>query len=396
MTNATKAASLAGLFCSLVAAALISVWSPATASADEQRACIPGSDGCDYNYLVIWDRVYGDSALDTMKEAVLHRGAGFVPRGGGVDDFDASSPEKPAPDCVVVCTSRGWWDALSASGLAGIEGAPVLLTEPDELSAQTRAIIEELSPSHAIVVGGEAAVSARVAAQLAELVGSDPERIWGEDAVGTSLAVLTSRSSWSSTAFVATSGTFQDALSAGPYAYARRCPVVLAGADGVLSVEAAAALGSGAFSEAVVLGGESAVPSSELARLGAAAPERVWGVDAVGTCAALLDWQAARGYRFWGGGVATVEDYYDALVASACCGRHGLGLALVEDYSSDGYEDGWAAVLALKRCQAPVARDTRCEGFVFGGEAALSRGVVLNLPFWPPSPPDWDVVYPAN
>ncbi|MDY3128409.1 MAG: hypothetical protein SOW20_00060, partial [Berryella intestinalis] len=87
MTNVTKAASLAGLFCSLVAAALISVWSPATASADEQRACIPGSDGCDYNYLVIWDRVYGDSALDTMKEAVLHRGAGFVPRGGGVDDF---------------------------------------------------------------------------------------------------------------------------------------------------------------------------------------------------------------------------------------------------------------------------------------------------------------------
>ncbi len=330
-----------------------------------------------------------------MKEAVLHRGVGFVPRGSGVDHFDTSSPDKPAPDCVVVCTSRGWWDALSASSLAGIESAPVLLTEPDELSTQTRAAIKALAPSRAIVVGGEAAVSARVAAQLADLVGSEPERVWGEDAVGTLLAVLASRGSWSPTAFVATSGTFQDALSAGPYAYARRCPVVLAGADGVLSVEAASALGSGAFSEVVVLGGEGAVPSSELGRLGVAAPERVWGADAVGTCAALLDWQAARGYRFWGIGVATVEDYHDALVASACCGRHGLGLALV-GYNLDGYEDWWSAVRALKRCQAPVDRDTKCEGFVFGGEAAVSRGDFLNLPFWPPSPPDRDLVDPCE
>ncbi|NPD30666.1 hypothetical protein HLV37_02070 [Eggerthellaceae bacterium zg-1084] len=366
----------AAALCSVMLVGLAAV--PAQADSQTAKQCFPGIERCSGDLIIPWDRIGGQTALDTMERAVLSGDFGFVPR-RDTDHYSYSSPERPAPDCVVVCTSEGWWDALSASGLAGIENAPVLMTTPGELSSQAREVIERLRPSRAIVVGGEAAVSARVESQLAELVGSRPERIWGDTAVDTSLAVLRSRDGWSRTAFVATSATFQDALSAGPYAYARRCPVVLADARGILSPEAAEAVGSGAFDEAVVLGGEAAIPASETHRTGAASPTRVWGATAVGTCASLIDWAAARGYRFWGGGVATVYGYHDALVAAACCGRHEVGLALV----GEG-RDGQDAVWALARAQASGLREgsyTIAHGTIYGGEAAVPQALVNRMPF---------------
>ena len=47
---------------------------------------------------------------------------------------------------VVVATMGGYWDALTASGLAGIEDAPLLMTDASSLSSQTASELERLSP----------------------------------------------------------------------------------------------------------------------------------------------------------------------------------------------------------------------------------------------------------
>ena len=110
-------------------------------------------------------------------------------------------------------------DALSSEGLAGIDGAPVLVTDSRTLSSQTKHVIETLGAKRAVVVGGPESVSDSVVSDLEALLGSRPERVAGADAQATSRAVYHARDTWAKTAFVATSSTFQDALSVTPYAF---------------------------------------------------------------------------------------------------------------------------------------------------------------------------------
>ena len=85
-----------------------------------------------------WTRIAGDTALDTMAA---------VAEEGWADGSAAS---------VVLASTEGYWDALSASALAGALGSPVLLTAPGSLSPQAREQIERLGASKVYVAGGPA------------------------------------------------------------------------------------------------------------------------------------------------------------------------------------------------------------------------------------------------
>ena len=156
-----------------------------------------------------WPRLSGDIALDTMA-SIVSSNAGWSVEGG----------------TVVIASAEGWWDALSVSALAGSEGAPVLLSYRDSVPQQTRDQLKRLKPAKVVIVGGEAAVSEKTAAELAAVAGSDLKRYVGADAAGTAEAVSEAVGNKSEYAVVATAGTFHDALSAAPFAYAKHAPGV--------------------------------------------------------------------------------------------------------------------------------------------------------------------------
>jgi putative cell wall-binding protein len=111
---------------------------------------------------------------------------------------------------------RGWPDALAAGALAAHEGRPVLLVTSDRLPEETRAALR--GRDEVTIVGGEAAVSAAVAAEIDAEAG-DVARVAGENRYGTALAVsrlardvgMDAAHTW-----VATGLDFADALAAGP------------------------------------------------------------------------------------------------------------------------------------------------------------------------------------
>lgn len=298
-------------------------------------ACV-GTAVASPNYLV-WNRVAGETALDTMELAILNSEYGFiddtswlVADGGsvGLDEVGYHA------DCVVLVTNETWHDAAAAQALAGMDEAAVLETNPHELSPQTARVINRLHPSRIVAVGGPLAIDDAVLSAAAAATASDVERIWGQDAAGTALACYKARSGWGKTAFVATSGTWQDAVSAGPYAYAGKNPTFLAGCDGVISEEVFSEIVAGGFDEVILIGGEVAIPVSEEVRLSEAGVNvsRFAGMDAVDTCARAIQWAIASGFVDIGRVVAvTSSDYHDASIAACCCGRNRSVLALVSN-----------------------------------------------------------------
>ncbi|NPD30271.1 cell wall-binding repeat-containing protein, partial [Eggerthellaceae bacterium zg-1084] len=84
-------------------------------------------------------RLAGANAFGTMQK--IHE-AGWKGETGGT---------------VVVAAFEGYWDALAASGLAGFDKAPVVMTYGDRLSPEAEAILKAARPSKVYVMGGEAA-----------------------------------------------------------------------------------------------------------------------------------------------------------------------------------------------------------------------------------------------
>lgn len=113
--------------------------------------------------------------------------------------------------------NRGWPDAVAVSGLAAHQQRPILLVEAGSVPAETSAALASLGADHVTIVGGPAAVSEEVQAQLG--ASAVTNRLWGASRYETSLAVaeasITAGLDPSETWF-ATGRKFPDALAAGP------------------------------------------------------------------------------------------------------------------------------------------------------------------------------------
>ena len=310
-----------------------------------------------------YERVWGQGALDTMESIVDE---GFTATGG----------------TVVLATGDGYWDALAASGVAGLEGAPVLLTSLDgtTLSPQTEAELGRLAPSRVYVCGGEMAVPDSVMSAVRAVTGVEPQRLWGQDATGTAVSIYEAgEGRWSKTAIVATCQSFMDALSVAPYAYHSGSPIFLARmSDDRLSDETLAAIRDGGFDRVLVVGGPMAVSGDvegQLASAGVSDVRRLWGQDCEDTSLAIARWEVAEGgmgvSRM---GVATdgVEEfvrsgrgYWDSLCGAALCGRDASVLVIAR-------EGRYAAVDGVLSEHASEVVTLR----VFGGEAAVPASVL--------------------
>lgn len=160
---------------------------------------------------------------------------------------------------VIVASGENYPDALSASGLAGVYGAPIVLTEGNKLSPQATEQIRSLRPSRIIVVGGLSVISGNVLVSLQGIC-SKVSRIAGATRTDTSSALYRDGgNAWGSTAIVVSAANYPDALSVSPYAYAEKAPVFLCDPVTGLTDEQRVALKN--FKRVLVVGGENAVPS---------------------------------------------------------------------------------------------------------------------------------------
>ncbi len=292
-----------------------------------------------------WVRLWGETALDTMTVIV-------------------NSAFSKA-DTVVIASANGYWDALAASSLAGALNAPVLLTDPAGLSSQTATLVKKLGATKAYVCGGTAAVTSTVETQLKGNGVKTVVRLGGADAQETALLIAQELGqNRASTAIVATSDGYWDALSASPYAYANKAPIYLTDANGNLKQSVRAAIQAAGYDTIVIAGGPAVVPAQTEQVLSTLAKTvlRKQGQTAYGTSLDFANWAVSTGMTADLLGVATGTGYWDALTGAAFCGAKNSVLILADDAYLD----------TVRGFVTPHAKDIY-HGYVFGGEAAVGK-----------------------
>ena len=297
-------------------------------------------------------RLSGDTALDTMN-AIVDEGT-FANN-----------------DVVVLTTADGYWDALTAAGLAGQPIAPVLMTDGKTLSKQTEKQLAKLKPSAIIVCGGKMAVSESVATAAGKAAGGAfVDRCAGDTATGTAVAIYKKGKeiggTWSSIAFICTNDGYWDALAAAPISYSAHMPIFLTEGKSAISKETINAMKDGGIMGAYIVGGEAAIDSSVVKQLegaGIIVKGRLWGDTAIETSEQVAaygqQWHTLTSDKM---GLATSGGYWDALAGAALCGKNGSVLLLVDGPSAHSI----TSFVSSNRNQIKSF-------YVFGGKAAISE-----------------------
>lgn len=265
-------------------------------------------------------RVAGDTRYDTMSELISNVGG-----------WSAS-------DKVILASGTNYPDALSASALAGVYDAPIILTDPTELSSKAAATIKQLGPSTIYVVGGPSAVSDKVLQAANNICGSNTIRLYGSTRYETSLEILRQCNSSSDTVIVATGANYADSLSISPFAYVTKSPIVLCDPNGGLTQEAIEAIRAGGFSRAILVGGNAAVPDVVISQLNNAniatdGIRRLSGATRYETSTQITAFEISETSLFTADplGFATGSNYADALAMGPCMGRINSPLLLVDN-----------------------------------------------------------------
>lgn len=313
-------------------------------------------------------RAGADTSRDRFIPVTFARGAGVAAqRVSGSNRFAtaaAASADSFAPGVpvVYVATGEGFADALAAGAAGGAQGGPVLLTARDLLPEPTKAELERLRPAKIVAVGGTAAISDRV---LAELKRFGPvSRASGSDRFATAAAIA--RATFAPgipTAYVATGGDYPDALAGAAIAGMHGGPVLLSATDRVPDVTLAE-LRRLQPRRIVILGGTAALSPAVATALAKIAPvNRISGANRFATAARISEEYSTAVTVY----VATGGNYPDALAASAIAGRDGGPVLLVTRDSVP------AETLAALRHLSPQRI------VVLGGTGAVSDAVLNRL-----------------
>ena len=254
---------------------------------------------------------------------------------GGTHRYDTAvklaAQLRSTPRTVVVVSGASYADGLAAAGLSGGGTVPVLLTETGQLSAATAKYITSRNVRSVVVVGGPAAVSDAVYAELTGLGNVTVERIGGATRYETAVKVAervgtpgrlcgTARR----TVFLATGTGYADALSASPLAALGSHPILLTAPD-ALPDAVASYLADADVDQVVVVGGVAAVSAQVEQQVRAVVSNvtRLDGDDRYETSAEFVEWATSLGHGSTGCfsasdriALATGEGFADALAAS--------------------------------------------------------------------------------
>lgn len=207
-----------------------------------------------------------DAVLAALKP---YTSLGQVTRLGGADRYATAAlvaAQFPVSTPVAyLATGSAFPDALSGAALAARTPGPVLLVGQDGVPALTAQALIRLQPRQIVVLGGEGAVQPATLDQLQPFAtsGSAVTRLAGSSRYGTATAVAAQFSPGVPVVYLASGGTFSDALVGAALAGGEQVPVLLVPRSGPTQ-DVLDALAQLKPRRIVVLGGAAAVPASWL------------------------------------------------------------------------------------------------------------------------------------
>lgn len=280
---------------------------------------------------------------------------------------------QPGMDRLFLATGADYPDALAASAIAGMQGAPILLVrpgapgKPDAIPSDTEWMLKTLYPREIVVLGGTNTIDGGVVSQVKKLVPTATvARVQGENRYDTALNLLERYGDDGATVSVANGTGFADALTASAIGAERGEPMILVQPTNVPRV-LDGALEGGTIDGAHVYGGTGAVSEDvrrDLAERLGSSVGRTGGENRWETSEAV----AAR----YGPGVevvyvATGTSFPDALAGGAIAGRDGVPVVLT---SRDNLTNPSRSALERLKPGRIV---------VLGGEGAVSEAVLTEL-----------------
>lgn len=275
---------------------------------------------------------------------------------------------------VLLASGQSFPDALAAAYLSGAANAPILLTPTDSAPAGLTETLEGLGADGVQIIGGTAAVSGQVAAQV-QAAGYVVDRIGGSDRYQTARFVAETLPADAVGSFgagraaiIATGSNFADALAAAPLSAAQNLPILLT-TGGSLHPAANAALDNLGIEQVIIAGGTGAVSANVASQISAKgiAVRRVAGENRQQTAVALA--QLATGEANFATDrvmLARGDVFTDALVGGARGGHLTAPILLTESSTALG---------SSARGFIAANRDTVAAIDVLGGTAAVSDAV---------------------
>lgn len=281
---------------------------------------------------------------------------------------------------VILASGTEYADALVGVPLASKLDAPILLTDPKTLSAETLSEIKRLGANHVTILGGEGAVSKRIESMLASN-GMKVDRIQGATRFSTATAIANKLNDAPKDLVFVYGFDYADALSVSPAASAMGAPIIYLNKDGEMNAETAAYLAQLKQKRCVenihFIGGEGviskAMEKKAIAALGITDDskhvKRAAGADRYETCIKVN----AEFYSYLPSKmicVATGLDFPDALAGGVFAAKHASMLFLVNGKASGG----------LSEVQKGYIKDNAPHGMaVFGGTGAVTDQVLSSI-----------------
>ena len=268
---------------------------------------------------------------------------------------------------VIVVRHDLFPDSMTASVLAKLKDAPILLNPTAKLDSRVGDEIKRLGAEEIIIVGGQDSISEKVREDLkAYDADKNVERIAGADRYGTSEMVakrVVGITGKKNTGVVASGQVFPDALSVGTFASREGYPILLVKKDSVPS-QIERAIKDLEINKTYIAGGTNTISKSTEAKLPNLV-ERMAGSTRYETSVAIAKSKFGASKEAY---IASGEEFADALVISPISGKLNRPTLLVS---------------RNKKVNSPVKAYIRNAGFTsitaIGGERFVPYSVLEDL-----------------
>ncbi|WP_455104897.1 cell wall-binding repeat-containing protein [Peptostreptococcus sp.] len=255
-------------------------------------------------------------------------GGGTTPDPGRVDGGDRvetgikiSQKYYDKAKTVIVVRHDLFPDSMTASVLAKLKDAPILLNPTNKLDPRVGAEIKRLGAEEVIIVGGPDSISEKVRGDLkAYDKDKDVERIAGVDRYGTSEMVarrVTGITGKKNTGVIASGQVFPDALSVGTFASRDGYPILLVKKN-LVPDQVVRAIKDLDIKKTYIAGGTNTISKSTEANLPGVL-ERMAGKDRYETSVAIAKSKFKDSREAF---IASGEEFADALVISPVSGKY--------------------------------------------------------------------------
>ena len=222
---------------------------------------------------------------------------------------------------VIVVRHDLFPDSMTASVLAKLKDAPILLNPTNKLDPRVGAEIKRLGAEEVIIVGGPDSISEKVRGDLkAYDKDKDVERIAGVDRYGTSEMVarrVTGITGKKNTGVIASGQVFPDALSVGTFASRDGYPILLVKKN-LVPDQVVRAIKDLDIKKTYIAGGTNTISKSTEAKLPGVL-ERMAGKDRYETSVAIAKSKFEDSKEAF---IASGEEFADALVISPISGKY--------------------------------------------------------------------------